>query len=132
MTEVAVRVEAPFDLAPGLFYTLHPSKVHVLTWNKVYKGADIELVQYPLNNCLFKASAVRVNGASMGMAFRSPFMTTNCGSYLLTSLTNAPYPKEGKLLLRTEHLSVYSYPNKAALVVSHSMSKTIASIMESQ
>lgn len=125
-----MRLIAPYDMSTGFFHALDNNR-YITVWAPVYKGADIELIDYPVQ-CLFRVAAARINQKVVGMVFSSSFPTVNGGGYLIAKMGSWKKLEEAQLLLRADHVSLYTFPNQAALAVTAQMNRAMKTIMEEQ
>jgi hypothetical protein len=116
---------------PHLFYELDGG--HALLRAAIPKRTTITVgEQIPLS-CMFDAYWLLVRGERVGYLFMSSFQVQNSGGFLCAYME----AKRGsantvEVLLKTDEIVIYHYPNKGTLIVSPSIGEDIRVIFEEQ
>lgn len=123
-----MRIEV--DLPAFIFASIE--NAFILPTVNIKAGAKLDLQPLPIA-CMFNISIVYINNVKAGFHFTSRFTTNNHGSCLVTYLQNkklAEAPPE--VLLKSQELVVYHFPNRGTLAISPSVSDLVQSIFEDQ
>jgi hypothetical protein len=84
-------------------------------------------------NCMFDVNWLTMDGRRVGLLFRSTFQVKNGGGYLVAFMNQA----RGKaqtvdVLLKTDDLVIYNYPNKGTMVVLTQIGPEVQTVFEEQ
>ena len=120
-------ITTELDLDAGVFGKI--GQTYLLPARPLPFNSVLLLEQIPCG-CMFSIWEARMNDKLVGYAFSSAFNVVNGGSWLLTSLKKKP--ETYTVLLRTDEVIVYSYPNVGALAISPKVSTSMASILNEQ
>jgi hypothetical protein len=121
---------AVLDMEPGSFYDM-PSGF-VLPTKTISKGSQLEIGQALTVSCMFSIALVNLDGERVGFYFTTQFGVVNGGAYLITSLKNKGKATTVDVLIRTDELVLYNYPNRGTLAISPLISDEILTIFEEQ
>lgn len=118
------------DADPGLFYKLGSG--HAIFKEKTAAGELTKGAQIPLS-CMFQAYWLLRGKDRVGYYFVSQFQVDNRGGYLVTYLNNGAGKADSvEVMLKTEHLVVFHYPNRGTLIISPSVSEDVQTIFQEQ
>jgi hypothetical protein len=81
---------------------------------------------------MFSIYLASSNGERVGFFFTTRFEIVNGGGYLLTHLQNKKPATEVNVIVKTDDLVVYDYPNRGTLAISPLVSSDIITIFEEQ
>jgi hypothetical protein len=83
--------------------------------------------------CMFEVHWLLRDGEKVGYLFNSQFQVTNKGGYIMTYMNSgAGKASAVEVLVKTDTLVIYSFPNHGALVISPHIGQDIISILEEQ
>lgn len=125
-----MELKLELDADPGTFYELGNGFFLPLCHMKFLTSVKIE---DPLPvRCMFDISLVTYEGERVGFYLTTRFTVKNAGGYLLTYLQSKGEATEVEVLIRTDDLIVYNYPNRGSLAVTPLVSDKITTIFEEQ
>ena len=118
------------DAVPGTFYAL--GNGFFLPLKELPFLTEV-VISPPLPvHCMFDISLVTIGDERVGFYFTTRFTVENCGGYLLTYLQSKGEATEVEVLIRTDDLIVYNYPNRGTLAITPLVSDKITTIFEEQ
>lgn len=118
------------DAEPFTFYELGEG---FALFNEPQKAGNLSVGPRIPVSCMFEVYWLTRNGQKIGHYFVSQFQTVNHGAYVVTFLNNGV----GKatlveVLLKTETLVIYNYPNRGTLIVCPVLSEDLQTVFEEQ
>lgn len=126
----APKLKLLLDADPGYFYELESG--HAIFREAVKAGELIKGAQIPLN-CMFDAYWLLRGTEKVGYFFVSQFHVANHGGYLVTFLNNgAGKASSVEVMLKTDQLVVFNYPNRGTLLVSTLINEDVETIFVEQ
>lgn len=115
---------------PYVFYQLDTG--YGLFEEQIDSGDMVLGTKVPLS-CMFEMYPLMKDNKKIGYYFISQFQTYNGGGYLLTYLKNASGKANSvEIMLKTENIVVFNYPNKGTLIISTKINDDIRNIFEEQ
>ena len=120
-------ITTEYDMASGVFGKV--GSYYLLPARPLLLSSQLTLTQVPCG-CMFNIFEALVNDKLVGYAFSSAFSVVNGGSWLITSMKREP--STYTVMLRTNDVIVYSFPNAGALAVSPKVSTAMHSILMEQ
>jgi hypothetical protein len=121
---------APLDMKPGTFYDIGSG--FMLPIQEVPFHSKLEIQSKLSVSCMFDIFFVSCGGTRVGFFFVTRFEVQNEGGYLITYLQNKGKATEVEVLIKTEDLVVYNYPNRGTLAISPLVNPIIETIFEEQ
>lgn len=83
--------------------------------------------------CMFEVRWLLLDGRKIGYLFNSQFQVTNKGGYIMTYMNSgAGKASAVEVLVKTDTLVVYHFPNHGTLVISPYIGNDIQNILEEQ
>ena len=119
----------PFDIQAFIFHTV--GSEYFLPIVNIKGKSKLTLQPLPIS-CMFNISIAYIEDEKVGYHFTSRFTTDNHGSCLVTYLQNKSLAETAEVLLKSNDLCVYHYPNRGTLAISPSVSDLVQSIFEDQ
>ncbi|BAG41602.1 hypothetical protein [Ralstonia phage phiRSL1] len=127
------RMELSLVAVPTLFYALGEG---FALFKEVTDPCTVIVDQpIPLNGCMFDAFWLRrvVDNERVGYWFRSQFHTVNRGTFVVAHLNSqAGKAANVEVMLKTDHLIIYNYPNKGTLLLCPQANQRVQEIFEEQ
>lgn len=125
------EVVAHLDVEPGLFYEIDNAYVMYLEEFKAPFKATVG-DKIPVT-CMFDLHWLMRDDVKVGFWFESQFQVMNGGGYLCTFL----HAKKAKadtveVLVKTDALVLYNFPNRGTLVISPKVSPELLTIYDEQ
>lgn len=118
------------DSEPGVFYEIRGGYFLPLKYIKASTELDID--RAIISGRMFEIHFVLLNGERSGFFFTSKFSILNGGSYLLTYLKSKKKAHECEVLIKTDELVVYNYPNRGMLAISPLVGAQIEQVFAEQ
>src|SRR5271168_5122324 len=83
--------------------------------------------------CMFEAHWLTLDGEKIGYLFTSHFQVTNKGGYIMTYMNSgAGKASSVEVLVKTDTLVVYSYPNHGCVIVSPHVGDDVRNVLSEQ
>lgn len=127
---VSAVINMRLDADPGYFYEVEGGFAifkHTLKAGPILKGPQIPL------NCMFEAYWLLRGSEKVGYYFTSQFQTANHGGYLVTWMNNgAGKATSVEIMLKTDELVVFNYPNRGTLAITPAVNEEISNIFDEQ
>jgi hypothetical protein len=122
---VALNSEAHLFYSTDLGYALYNKEVP--------QGAVLRIGDKIPVACLFEVRWLLLNNEKLGYLFNSQFQVTNKGGYLMTYLNKGVGKATSvEVLVKTDTLVIYSFPNTGALAISPHIGQDIETILLEQ
>lgn len=128
------QVKVSIDTEPGLFFELTDQPGVYATFFVPSKGLTVfDLGDRVPISCMFDVNWLTRGGQRVGLVFRSTFQVKNGGGYLVAFMNQARGKAQSvDVLLKTDDLVIYNYPNKGTLVVLTQIGPEVTTIFEEQ
>ncbi len=124
------EIKVELDADAGTFYAVATGFLLPI---KNVKHASMLSVGPKLSvSCMFDIYLVHYGDERVGFFFTTRFKTQNMGGYLLTSLIGKGEATTVEILIKTDELVVYHYPNRGSLAVSPKVNDEIITIFQEQ
>lgn len=123
-------IKIALDARPGEFYEV--SGGFFLPIKNVVFATTLAVGPKLPATCMFDIYFMTLGAERVGFYFTSLFETVNGGSYLLTHLKGKGEATEADVLIKTDDLVVYNYPNRGTLAISPLVSAEIETIFQDQ
>jgi len=124
------RFKTTIGLDPHHFYDFDP--LHVIVFSRVKGNRSFDLIDMGVQS-MFKIYRMERKGKFVGLAFQSAMQVINNGCYLVTFMQKTRMKAEdSSVLIRTQDIIVYNYPNVGALAISPRLSPYLATMFEEQ
>lgn len=118
------------DAEAGIFCAL--DKGYLLPAVDLKAGTEItEFTRLPVGG-MFQIQLCFINGVRVGFYFTTPFLVDNAGGYLVTHMAKKREATETEVMIKTDELVVYHFPNCGTLAVSPLVNEDVATIFEEQ
>jgi hypothetical protein len=95
-------------------------------------GTELEVGSRLPINCMFDVHFAMLGEERVGFLFTTRFSVKNGGSYLMTYLKGKPPAQEAEVLLKSDDLVLYHFPNNGSLAVSPIVNQEINTIFIEQ
>lgn len=126
----APKLHLYLDADPGYFYELEGG--YAIFKEPVKSGTIVKGSQIPLN-CMFEAYWLMRSGEKIGYYFVSQFQSANHGGYVVTWMnTGVGKATSVEVMLKTDSLVIFNYPNAGTLVISPLINEEISTIFSEQ
>lgn len=123
-------MKAPFNLEAGTFYELGGG--FYLPTQDVLHRSELVVANRLTVTCMFDVSLINYQDQTAGFFFKTRFEVQNHGGYLITFLQNKRQATEVEVLIKTEDLVLYNYPNRGSLAISPRVSDLVATVFDEQ
>jgi hypothetical protein len=119
------------DSEPHLFYS---TDIGFALYNQELKqGTVLKIGERIPVACMFEVRWLILDGKKLGYLFNSQFQVTNKGGYIMTYMNSgAGKASAVEVLVKTDTLVIYSFPNHGTLVISPHIGQDIVSILDEQ
>lgn len=118
------------DAESGVFCTL--DKGFLLPVKDLKSGTEItEMTRLPVGG-MFTINLCFIDGERVGFYFTTAFVVDNAGGYLVTYMARKKEATEIEVMIRTDELVVYNYPNCGTLAISPLVNEDVLTIFEEQ
>jgi hypothetical protein len=117
-------------MEPGTFYAL--GEGFFLPLKSLPFQTKIQIKSRLSVSCMFDIYLADVNNERLGFYFTGRFEIKNRGGYLITSMQNKGLANEADILIKTEDLVVYNFPNRGTMAISPLVSPEIETIFDEQ
>jgi hypothetical protein len=119
------------DSDPHFFYTTEAGCTLYL--QKVKQGTVLQVGPRIPILCLFKAHWLLLDGQKVGYVFDSEFQVSNKGGYIMAYLEKGVGKAATvEVLVKTDTLVIYSFPNRGTLIVSPHIGEDMKSVLDEQ
>lgn len=124
-----ITTSIPMD--PHLFYELDGG--HALLRTAIPKRTTVSVGDKIPLSCMFDAYWLLVRGERVGYLFCSNFQVQNSGGFICAYMgAKRGLATTVEVLLKTDEVIIYNFPNKGTLIVSPSIGDETRTIFEEQ
>lgn len=118
------------DVDPGLFYDLAGG--FFLPTRELRKRSTISIDKPQPLACMFSIYFAFHAGERVGFFFTTRFEVMNGGGYLLTTFNRHRKATHADVLIKSNDLVLYNYPNRGTIAISPKVSPEIETIFNEQ
>lgn len=122
-------LQTNMDMEPGAFYEVGGG--FLMPIKSLGHATPFVIDKVLPVQCMFDIYLAHSNGERVGFYFTTRFEVTNGGGYLLTTM-HKKKATDAEVLIKTDELVVYNYPNRGTLAISPKVSQEIETIFDEQ
>jgi hypothetical protein len=112
------QLKAELDMSCNLFYNVWDGHCLLEKGKQLKFGQDVEVGDRIPINCMFEMHRLLCNGERIGIVMTTQFHVKNEGGFIVAYLQNgAGKADKVEVLLKTDDLVIYHFPNRGTLMV---------------